>query len=975
MEWAAVSRLSREEGLRVGLLGPVEVIDDQGAAVSLASSRQRLLLAGLCLRAGEFVGSDWLVELLWSGALPEDPTAALQSQMSRLRRRLGPGVPVTTIPGGYRMEAPEIVDAIQFRRLAVEASSRRGRDAPAALDAVLGTLDAALALWRGRPLADLDHPLLDHDVSSLVQDYAAVAEKRIVALIEKGAHSEAVAAAKKLSKTEPFRESLVALHMEALARAGRPSDALDVYERFRRTLAHELGLDPSTELREAHRRVLATSTDPVRRALPVEPRTSLVGRDDTVATLVELLSDPGLVTLTGPGGVGKTRLAVRAAHTVETNYRDGVWFCDLSSVPSGGSVPAAVAPTLGVDPQPGNPLEDLVVEFLRPRQALVVLDNCEHVIDSAATLVSRTLAAAPRVTVLATSRERLRLPGEHRLPVYPLPTEHSSARGPAVQLFCDRALAADPTFTLGAADTDVAELCQMLGGLPLAIEIAAARVAARSPADLRAELHARGGQLPAERGRPRRHASLHAIVAWSAELLDPESRAVFERLAVFAGGWQADAAAAIAEGDCADQIEDVLDHLSECSLISAVTTLGRTRWNMLDPVRDYADHELDRHDHSFAARDRHAEFFADFAEQATVGLLGQAERHWADQLTVEMHNLRSAHRWLIDNNRVRTSLTLVSSCYPWVFAGAPAEVAGWAREAAERFADTDDPKLVGALATAAAGAWRHGDANTAIELATRGAELGSCATPARRWALDALGDANIIAGRYEHAIEAYRAAIPLAEASGDPVTMCNSMGSIALSLAYQGRTAEAIAQADEVVHKTARIDNPSTQGWAHYFAGETRVDTQPHLALPLLRRAVAEAERAGNRFLLGVSLVSLVSAQARIGDAADTLQRYSWLITYWQQTGAWTQLWITVHGLIEALHRRGRTESAAVLLGALDASPTAPPLGGPDADRLTAIEIDLKDQLGPDHFNEFRAEGAAMNDTDALSYMLAALSQ
>ncbi len=953
--------------MQVRLLGPVEVIDDQGAVVPLASPRQRVLLAGLCVHAGQVASTDWLVELLWGDDLPRDPPAALQSQMSRLRRRLGPGVPIATVPGGYRMAAPGIVDAVRFRRLAAETGNGREQD-------VLPGLEAALAMWRGRPLADLDHPLLDPLVSALVEDYTAVAEKRIAVLIEQGAHGEAAAAAGQLTAAEPFREGLVALRMQALARAGRPGEALEVYERFRRALADELGLDPSAELREAHRRVLEASTDPARRALPAVPKTSLVGRGDTLAALAELLGEAGLVTLTGPGGVGKTRLALHAAHSMQTRYRDGVWFCDLTAVPPGGSVPAAVASILGVDPRPGEPLEDRIAGFLRPRRALIVLDNCEHVIDGAASLVSRTLAAAAGVTVLATSRERLCVPGERRLPVDPLPLPPGPAvRGPAVRLFRDRAQSANPAFLSGEVESDVAELCRMLGGLPLAIEIAAARTATRAPADLLRELQARAGQLLAERGRPDRHASLHAIIAWSCRLLDPSTLAVFERLAVFAGGWHADAATAVAGYGRTGHVDRALDQLAERSLISAAASAGQTRWNMLEPVRAWAGHQLGRRGEADATRDRHAGFFAEFAERAAAGLRGPAERHWAEQLTVEMSNLRAAHRWLVDNDRSHTALRLASACYPWVFAGAPAEVAGWAREAAGRFPDADHPALAGALATAAAGAWRHGDAETAITLASRGAELDPGGGPATRWALDALGDASIIAGRYDQAISAYRAAIPLAEAAADPITLCNGMGGVALGLAYQGRAAEAIAQADDVVRKTASIDNPSTQGWAHYFAGETRVDTHPHIALPLLRRAVAEAERAGNRFLLGVALVSLVSVQARTADAADTLARYRWLITYWQQTGAWSQLWITVHSLIEALHRSGQPEPAAVLCGALSASPTAPPLNGPDADRLAAIEAGLIERFGPDRFAALRARGTAMNDTAAISYALAAL--
>jgi pentatricopeptide repeat protein len=281
--------------LQVRLLGPVEVIDDQGAVVPLASSRQRLLLAALCLRAGEAASTDWLVELLWGDAVPQDPTAALQSQMTRLRRRLGPGIPIATVPGAYRMEAPDIVDAVRFRRLVARTTIGGGLDA-------LAGLEEALAMWRGRPLADLDHPALDAHVASLVEAHAAAAERRIAALIEHGAHAEAATAARNLSTIEPFREAPVALLMEALVRAGRPGEALELYERFRRTLADQLGLDPSAELRAKQRRVLEASIDPTRRALPREPNSSLVGRDDTLRRLVELLGGPGLVTLTGPGG-------------------------------------------------------------------------------------------------------------------------------------------------------------------------------------------------------------------------------------------------------------------------------------------------------------------------------------------------------------------------------------------------------------------------------------------------------------------------------------------------------------------------------------------------------------------------------------------------------------------------------------------------------------------------------------------------
>ena len=953
--------------MEIRLLGPVEVIDDSGATVPLASSRQRLLVAGLCLRAGTVVGPDSLVELLWGDTLPADPAAALQSQMSRLRRRLGPSATITTEPGGYRFATSDIVDVVRFRRLVARARSSPGE---------LAAVEEALSLWRGEPLADLDSPQLEPAVSSLEDERADAMERRTAALINSGRYAEAAAAAEELARALPFRERPVTLRMDALAKSGRHRDALWAYEAFRRCLSEELGLDPSADLRDAHRRILESATDPTRRALPTVPRTTLIGRDEALAALGADLDNLGLVTITGPGGVGKTRLAIHAMHAAESRFPDGQWFCDLAALPPGAPIEPAVATILGIDVQHGERAADRIVAYLAPRRALVVLDNCEHVLDSAAGLVTQILEAAPATTILATSRERLRVAGEQHLPVDPLDTSESDSD--AVRLFEDRARSANPSIALSSTRFDVAELCRTLGGLPLAIEIAAAATATRTPADLLAELRSGGGELAAERRRPTRHASLHAVVGWSYDLLDTFDAELFEHLAVFHHGWYADAAVAVAAPDTPRAINGALDRLAERCLITCNVTGARTRWALLEPVRAYAEARLRQRGGDTKARDRHAQYFVDLLEQASVALAGPAEPSWAEHLAVELHNIRAAHHWLIDNDRQHSALRLAQACYPWVFAGAPAEVGGWARDVVQRYDRSDEPSLVGALATAAVAAWHQGDAEAAISLATRGANLGQAAgpaepAPATRWALDALGDACLIAGRFDEANGAYRAGWALAEVAGDPVTLCNDMGGIALALAYQGRTAEAIAQADAVVARTASIDNPSTQGLAHYFAGETRLDTEPATALPMLRRAVAEAERARNRFLLGISLVSLVSLQARIGDASDTRGHFRWLISYWQQTGAWSQLWITMRSLIEALHCSGNPTAAAVLHGALRTSPTASTPTGADAHRLANLERELIAELGPAQFQSLHAEGAAMSDNDALSYALASL--
>lgn len=950
--------------MQIRLLGPVEVVGDDGVEHRLASSRQRLLLAALAAHAGNVVTADALIELLWADRLPSDPLAALQSQVSRLRRRLGPAVPIVTAAGGYRLEAGGMVDAVRFRRLLDHARRETG-------DA-LGTLEEALALWRGTPLAGLDAPQLDPIVTKLEEERAEAAERRVLALLGLGRYGEAAAHAGELAVAAPFRERPVALRMEALARGGRHAEALGIYAAFRRSLADELGLDPSAELAGLQARILRDSAEPTSAVLPPEPATSLIGRENELAAVIGRMRGSRLVTLTGPGGVGKTRLALHLAHALGEEYPDGTWFCDLSGLEAGSGVEVSVAGTLGVDPRAGEQLTSRIVAFLRTRRALLVLDNCEHVLAGSARLVARVLGGAPATTVLATSRERLHLPGEQRLPLEPLPvTRTGEPTGAAVELFCQRARSASPAFELAPAAAHVAELCAALGGLPLAIEIAAARTATRSPGDILSQLRQHDGDLPGERERSSRHRSLHAVVAWSCDLLTPAHREVFENSAVFAGGWDLAAACALAAPQMSqNQVAGAMDDLAEHSLVTADTTGPQTRWTLLEPVRAFASSRLRSRGRSEQIQDRHAAFFVSLAETASAGLTGPDERSWADRLAAELANLRAAHRRLLDAGQAKLSLRLASACYHWAFAGAPAEVSAWAAEAAARFPSTRDRNLAGALATAAVGAWRQGDPDLAIRLASRGASLGGDHRGPTRWALDALGDASIIAGRYQQAMDAYRAAVPLSEAAGDTVTLTNDMGGLALALAYQGNAPDAMRQADALLAKVASVANPSTIAWAHYFAGEVRMDARPAEALPMLRRALAESERAGNRFLTGVTLASLVSLEARTDDSPAALRRYAHLITYWQQTGAWTQLWIAIRSLIEALQQRGQLEPATVLFGALTASPNASPLAGADATRLARVADDLAARLGPAEFAALLAEGKAMGDDSALSYAL-----
>jgi len=332
--------------VQIRLLGPVEVLGDNGVERRLASSRQRLLLAGLAAHAGDVITADALIELLWGDCLPSHPLAALQSQVSRLRRRLGPSAPIVTAAGGYRLEAAEMVDAVRFRRLLDRARRETG-------DALVA-LEEALGLWRGTPLGGLDAPGLDLIVTKLQEEHADAAERRVLALLGLGRYGEAAAHAGELAAAASFRERPVALQMEALARAGRHAEALRVYAAFGRSLAEELGLDPSTELAGLQQRILQASAGPASAALPPAPATSLVGREDELAAAISHLRSGRLVTLTGPGGVGKTRLALHLAHGLAGNYPGGTWFCDLSALKAGRGIDASVPGRWAWTPAPAS---------------------------------------------------------------------------------------------------------------------------------------------------------------------------------------------------------------------------------------------------------------------------------------------------------------------------------------------------------------------------------------------------------------------------------------------------------------------------------------------------------------------------------------------------------------------------------------------------------------------------------------------
>ncbi|MEV4514574.1 BTAD domain-containing putative transcriptional regulator [Dactylosporangium sp. NPDC049525] len=638
--------------MRVGILGPLTVTVD-GRPVDVTGARLRTLLVRLACEPGRFVSVERLAAALWPEATPTDPANAVQSLVSRLRKTLDGHPALMSGAGGYRLDVPPgDVDAHRFERLAGEGR-RALRDGDPARAATL--LADALDLWRGPP--DVDDAL------------AARWEELRLAAIED--HVEAVgprasglvARLRELTAAHPLRERLAAHLITALHAEGRRAEALAAFEDCRHRLAEELGVDPSPQLRRAH---LLALTDRPGGNLRT-PLTSFVGRDDDVDRLATQILDRRLVTLVGPGGAGKTRLAT----TVAARDPHAAWLVELAPVTEAADVPAAVLRALDGGGQLETPprvrrvdVTGRLAELLAPADALLVLDNCEHVVEAAAKLSEDLLGRCPKLRILATSREPLGILGETLFPVGPLPPE------PAVRLLRDRAEAVRPGFEVTPA---AVEICRRLDGLPLAIELAAARLRSFTAEQLVARLDDRFRLLTGgSRTALPRHRTLHAVVAWSWDLLEEQERAFGAAVAVFPGTFDAGAAAAVAG---VRDAEPFLDMLVDRSLLQVVA--GDTvRYRMLETIREFALEELIRAGRVEQARSAHTAHFLGLVERAEPHLRTGAQVDWLARLRPERANLHAAVTHTCDTGDAATAFRLGAACaWFWTFEDNHAEAA------------------------------------------------------------------------------------------------------------------------------------------------------------------------------------------------------------------------------------------------------------------------------------------------------------
>jgi predicted ATPase/DNA-binding SARP family transcriptional activator len=704
--------------VRIGLLGAFEARDDAGQPVQIPGTRLRTLLARLALDQGHLVTTQSLVDAIWGQRPPSGAANALHSLVSRLRRALPPddGIRVESLPAGYRLSAAaEATDVAEFERLAAEG--RACRDAGGA-DAAAGRFAAALALWRGAPLADLaDAPFAGATVARLTELRLRTVEDHAELALAAGRAGQLVAGLQELTLAHPLDERLAGLYIRSLAAAGRPAEALAAFEDLRRGLAETLGTDPSPALRDLHTALLrglptpATSvpaTLPAPASAPTSPApatsaptspapatsvpatlpapaTSFVGREQDLAQVRALLADARLVTLVGPGGVGKTRLAAELAAGWQAP--DGVWLAELAGITDPAEVPAAVCAALGLQPAAAE-----LARQLADRQLLIVLDNCEHLVDSCARLAQEVVDGCPGVRILATSREPLTTSGERVYPVAPLPVPPPAVGlgeamdVPALQLFADRAGAAVFGFRLTAGNLPaVAEICRRLDGLPLAIELACARLRTLPAAELAARLDDRFRLLTGgNRAALPRHQTLTAVVGWSWDLLTGAERTLARRLAVFAGGATPEAVEAVCADESlpADAVVGLLGALADKSFAELRQAPDApARYRMLDTIHAYAEAALDEAGESGRFRRAHAAYFLARAQAADTQLRGSRQLTHLTWLRAEQDNLRAALRYGVSSADAGIAVALVAALgWYWTLSGNHVEAAGWLRE-------------------------------------------------------------------------------------------------------------------------------------------------------------------------------------------------------------------------------------------------------------------------------------------------------
>jgi predicted ATPase/DNA-binding SARP family transcriptional activator len=890
--------------VEVGILGPLEVRTTSGV-VAVRRGLPRTVLTALLLRRGQTVSSDFLVDLLWNDELPRNPANSLQIQISYLRKALGSGDPdrslqLETRAGGYSLLVDDrSIDANRF-----DAAVRRFE----ALDALrsdesrrtaLGDVESALALWRGEALEDVAGiDFFRGEIVRLDELRWAAMERRVDLLLQLGRHGDAIGDVSELVRRLPLRERFRQQLVLGLYRAGRQADALRAYEDARRTLVEQLGIEPGPALRDLEQRVLqqhpsldwrpstepeppddpidvrapAAVSRPTSGRLPV-PIAPLIGRDTELARLDELLGRHRLLTLTGPAGAGKTRLAIDLA----SRSPRPACYVDFSPIDDPALVAPTVAAAAGVTVTPGEDPVASVATALAPQDLLLVLDTCEHLVGGIGRLASAVLRAAPGVRVLATSRRALGMSGEFAWPVPPLDLPSPDAASAeditahaAVALFVARATAVRPDLEVDdAAARDIAAVCLALDGLPLGIELAAARADVLSPAALRARLEDRFGLLiDGGADAVERQQTLRGAIDWSFELLSDDQRTLFARLGAFAGSFDLDAALTVA-GFGLDAPLELLASLVKQSMVARA---GQERFRLLDTLRAYALTALGERD-ADATRDRHADFFVERAEQGELAIRGAEQLLWLESFRNDVNNFRAALEWsLLTGDTSRAAREAGALAWFWTLNGMLSE----AIQHLEHLVDVPDV----APATRARCLWGY---------ALLAASLGHLA----------------------RAREAAYQAVDLSRSCGDDTGAAYGLNAAAVAEWALGNHERSLGSHTEAIALLDKLDDHWGLAVCNVLQARTLFDIGHAAAASVAaRHGVEHARHAGDLHVLGIALTQIAQIAISDGDTPAAVVAATEALVMQEQIGY-------TEGTVSALHVLGRAHRLA---GELDAA-------------------------------------------------------
>ena len=731
-------------GVEICLLGSLEVFDDGGLPLLIPGPRVASLLTALALRCGEVVSDDFLTDALWSTVPPERSANALQRQVSRLRTALGGQALVLRRGAGYVLSVDRSsVDIFRFEALAEGGHEAMRQGDPARARALF---DDALRLWRGDPLADVAYAeFAQPDIARLAEAHVVALEVRIDADLALGRDTALIGELEQLVVAYPLREHLRAQLMTALSRSGRQAEALRAYQTARDVLREELGLEPSAELRALEAAILQQDDavvgreDIVPSARPKTnlrtPLTTLIGRALDIEAVRPVLRAHRLVTLVGPGGVGKSRLAQELAHEWFAEGELEVWIAELAVVTDGSDVVPAIMQMLDL-PRGGTEHADLprLIEYLRGRNALLVLDNCEHLIASAARVARDLLESCPTLAIWATSREGLAVPGEVLWAVPALALDDS------VALFVERGRAADPTSDITYASPRMREtltdVCARLDGLPLAIELAAARLRSMPISELASGLEDRFRVLTrgARTALPRQQ-TMRAVVDWSYDLLFDDERLVFDRLSVFRGSCSLAAARVVCADDdiSGNDVTELIGRLVDKSLVVVETDEfdGYGRCHMLQTLVDYGRDQLEESGEAARVYAAHVRYYTDFARRSVTALLGYRQRGWIRAVRANLTNLRAALDVAVAEGDAETAYCIAGSLgWYWWFTGRGLEASQWlalARSCEGAVSDVTRARVIAWKVFAdRPGLVRWGDAGNARQ--TRDPSLDGCLT-------------------------------------------------------------------------------------------------------------------------------------------------------------------------------------------------------------------------------------------------------